>query len=79
MGKLMVAIGVRVNGNTKIVEWTHSHDTASFCLHWNDDFEYICSSTRYTSLYKLVESKYDIVKFPRALGPLCFLDVVAFS
>ena len=59
MGKLMVAIGVRVNGNTKIVEWTHSHYTASFFLHWNDDFEYICCRTRYTSLKRLVESKYD--------------------
>ena len=59
MGKLMVAIGVRVNENSKIVEWTHSHDTASFFLHWNDDFEYICCRTRYTSLKRLVESKYD--------------------
>lgn len=51
--KLMAAIGVRVNGNTKKVEWTHSHDqghdTASFFLHWNDDFEYIYSRTYYIS------------------------------
>ena len=49
----MAAIGVRVNGNTKKVEWTHSHDqghdTASFFLHWNDDFEYIYSRTYYIS------------------------------
>lgn len=34
---------------TKNVEWTNNHDTASFLLHWNKDFEYICSRTRYTS------------------------------